>query len=359
MIVPQIQISQIQLNAGADLDSLVDQIKHWSLFGSLALTAAKSSQVPMLETALKSVGGLVDLMIGLDSYNEKDALTLLNAGASHILCDNADTDLGLVPDDRVRMVAKDASPDEAIPAGYLLSTNDASVDRVAELEMARFDCLVDVESLTADWITQFFKTVLVTDREDGLWSTVIVDPLGIALGLAYSNEESLHHAIENRVGTYWSRSRDGLWIKGETSGATQHLLNIRMDCDRDCLRFMVTQEAPGFCHRNTNSCFGEERTIQTVIQRLVDRMKDSDEKSFTRKLANDPAMLETKLLEEAKELSEASQADDQSEVAWEAADVLYFSLVAMLKNGVSLDQVYHELARRMNRVVRRKNKLEE
>ena len=95
------------------------------------------------------------------------------------------------------------------------------------------------------------------------------------------------------------------------------------------------------------------------MQRLVDRINDSDPKSFTRKLAGDAAMLETKLLEEAKELSDASQTDDDYEIAWEAADVLYFSLVAMLKNGVTLDRVYDELSRRMNRVVRRKNKLED
>ena len=177
-------------------------------------------------------------------------------------------------------------------------------------------------------------------------------------GLGFSNTESLAYAIENRVGTYYSRSRDGLWVKGETSGATQQLLGIRFDCDRDCLQFRVTQSAPGFCHRNSYTCFGEYRSIQTVMQRLVERINDADPKSFTRKLAGDAAMLETKLLEEAKELSDASQADDDYEIAWEAADVLYFSLVAMLKNGVTLDRVYDELSRRMNRVVRRKNKLE-
>jgi phosphoribosyl-ATP pyrophosphohydrolase/phosphoribosyl-AMP cyclohydrolase/histidinol dehydrogenase len=149
-----------------------------------------------------------------------------------------------------------------------------------------------------------------------------------------------------------------LWIKGETSGATQQLLGIRMDCDRDCLRFKVTQDPPGFCHLNTHTCFGEERTIESVVQRLIERINDSDEGSFTRKLANNAKMLEAKLLEEAQELSEASRLNDKHEIAWEAADVLYFSLVAMLKNGVTLDRVFQELARRMNRVVRRKNKLE-
>ena len=277
------------------------------------------------------------------------------------MCDTAVADAyETIPAERtIHSLAVD-TPDQAVPKNHLVRMSDPQPNRMAELEMARVDCLIDADFLVEnnDVIASFFEQVLVSDRLDGLWSTVIVDPLGVALGLAYSNAESLAYAIENRVGTYYSRSRDGLWVKGETSGATQQLLGIRFDCDRDCLQFRVTQSAPGFCHRNSYTCFGEYRSIQTVMQRLVERINDADPKSFTRKLAGDAAMLETKLLEEAKELSDASQADDDYEIAWEAADVLYFSLVAMLKNGVTLDRVYDELSRRMNRVVRRKNKLE-
>ena len=89
------------------------------------------------------------------------------------------------------------------------------------------------------------------------------------------------------------------------------------------------------------------------MSRLAERIESSNEKSFTHRLATDSSLLEKKLLEEAKELSDASQEDDRYEVAWETADVFYFSLVAMLKSGVGLDEVYAELARRINRVVRR------
>ena len=115
----------------------------------------------------------------------------------------------------------------------------------------------------------------------------------------------------------------------------------------------MTQDAPGFCHRNTHTCFGAERSIATVIQRLTERIHSPDAKSFTKKLAGDAELLQKKLLEEAQELAEAAQLDDRYEVAWEAADVMYFSLVAMLNNGVGLEEVYAELARRMNRIVRR------
>ena len=92
------------------------------------------------------------------------------------------------------------------------------------------------------------------------------------------------------------------------------------------------------------------------MQRLQQRISSSDEKSFTKTLVNDPKMLQAKLLEEAQELSIAESRED---ITWEAADVLYFSLVKMLGQGVTLEDVYQELARRMNRVVRRKNKLVE
>ncbi len=353
MIIPT-----ITYQSSVDPAELVQKLTHWSLFGTVALSGVEPADCESLETVVKRVGGLVDLGIELSQYDETVALALLNAGATTILSKDPQQDFGAVPDDRISFVIDDDSPDAAIPSGYLVALAQPSADRIGELEMARFDCLIDAQLLTADLITDFFKTVLVSDRPDELWSTIIVDPLGTALGLAYSNYESLHHAIENRVGTYWSRSRGGLWIKGETSGATQQMINIRMDCDRDCLRFMVTQDPPGFCHRDTHTCFGAERTIQAVMERLSSRINETDEKSFTRKLANDAKMLETKLLEEAKELSDASQQDDDYEIAWEAADVLYFSLVAMLKNGVTLERVHQELARRMNRVVRRKNKLE-
>ena len=348
MIIPR-----IKFNSEVETNELVDQLAHWSLFGQVALTGVGPGSVVALEPVVKRVGGRVDLIIELTEPNEPDALALLNAGANRILCDKNQSKLKSVPQDRVLLVEEESSPDEAVPKGHVLSLDQTTAERMAELEMARVDCLIDWEQLTPDLIADFFKTVLVTDRPDGLWSTVIVDPLGIALGLAYSNYESLIYAIEHRCGTYWSRSRDGLWIKGETSGATQQLLGVRMDCDRDCLRFQVTQDPPGFCHFDTHTCFGQERTIQSVMDRIAVRVNETDENSFTKKLASDPQMLETKLLEEAKELAEASQSADKHEIAHEAADVLYFALVAMLKNGVTLDGVYHELARRMNRVVRR------
>lgn len=358
MIIPSVKLPD---DSDQWANELVKQLEHWSLFGRVALTGISTRHVLPLEKVLEQVGGQADIMIELTDPADSDAILLLNAGATSVVAESFPEGLlPTVPEDRCVLKIVDDSSDQAIAKGSVIELAEPTAERIAELEMARIDCLVNIDDLddNPEMIADFLQKVLVTDREDGLWSTVIVDSIGTALGLAYSNYESLLHAIKHRCGAYWSRSRKGLWIKGETSGALQKLLGIRFDCDRDCLRFMVQQDPPGFCHLKTHSCFGEERTIAMVVQRLADRIQDTDEKSFTRKLANDAKMLEAKLLEEAQELSDASQTDDPHEVAWEAADVLYFSLVAMLKNGVSLDRVFQELARRMNRVVRRKNKLE-
>lgn len=364
MIIPVLKCPADQPDSNSDwVDSLVENIRHWSLLGSACLSiegTPSESLIADLEVVIKRIGGAVDLLIQSDHLAEDDALKLLNVGGSKIVCPSSFKEQAqIIPDERMIVLASETAA-ELTEGDYVLLDNPPTIDQVAALEKARVGTMISADWLDAnpDFIGQFFTAVLTSDRPDGLWPTVITDPLGIALGLAYSNAESLTHAIRTRQGTYWSRSRNGLWVKGATSGATQALLGVRLDCDRDCLRFTVTQDAPGFCHRNTHTCFGEERSIATVVQRLAERIADTDPKSFTRKLANDAQMLRTKLLEEAEELSEASQTDDVHEIAWEAADVLYFSLVAMLKNGVSLDKVHQELARRMNRVVRRKNKLE-
>ena len=327
MIVPQVTVDLGSL--AADDDQLVQQLKHWGFLGSVLLTvdgSANESLQKVIYQTIKKVSGFCDLLIQFEQADNEAAIEMLNVGGSQLVVGSAS-----------QMEAWPSVPRERIE----LVSDIEHLKPVSELEQQ------------PEIITQFFVSRLRSDRPDGFWPTVICDPLGVALGLAYSNEQSLAHAIATRQGTYWSRSRDELWIKGASSGATQQLLGIRTDCDSDCLRFTVTQGPPGFCHKKTYTCFGEERSIATVLQRLAERIESSNEKSFTRRLATDAKLLEKKLLEEAQELSEASQLDDRYEVAWETADVFYFSLVAMLKKGVGLEEVYAELARRMNRVVRR------
>ncbi len=190
---------------------------------------------------------------------------------------------------------------------------------------------------------------LVSDRPDGLWPTVVVDEHQRALGLAWSDVESLRAAVDRKAGVYHSRTR-GLWIKGETSGATQELLRIDPDCDRDALKFTVRQAGSGFCHLGTRTCWGHDAGLPALVRVLAGRLADAPAGSYTARLFSEPAVLEAKLLEEAGELAAAGT---RADVMHEAADVIFFALVAAVRAGVDLADIEGELDRRALAVTRR------
>lgn len=202
---------------------------------------------------------------------------------------------------------------------------------------------------------------LRSDRADGLWPTLVCDESGAALGLAYSDAESLEAAIGGRAGAYRSRRR-GLWRKGASSGNTQRLLRVDADCDRDALRFVVRQEGP-FCHEGSRSCFsrglsarsdpadGGLRALELSVRgRLTGETGASAAGSYTARLLADPALLAAKLREEADELARAEGAAD---AAAEAADVLYFLVVTLAAKGSSLAEAERVLDLRSLKVTRR------
>ncbi|MFT7669162.1 MAG: phosphoribosyl-ATP pyrophosphohydrolase/phosphoribosyl-AMP cyclohydrolase [Planctomycetota bacterium] len=223
-------------------------------------------------------------------------------------------------------------------------------EEIQELDSLGVDAQVGMALYTGRLgFAEGFAAPLHSDRPDGLWPTVVTDELGRALGLCYSNLESLRAATESRTGTYWSRRR-GLWKKGESSGATQELLRIDMDCDRDALRFVVRQSGAGFCHKGTATCWGKERGLPALLSTLNARKRLAPSGSYSRKLFDDQALLRAKLVEEAQELAEAESPGD---VAWEAADLFYFGLVAMARSGVSIAEVESILDRRALQLTRR------
>eukprot|EP01135_Chromosphaera_perkinsii_P012420 Nk52_evm31s2657 gene=Nk52_evmTU31s2657 len=191
---------------------------------------------------------------------------------------------------------------------------------------------------------------LVSDRPDGLFSTVVTDEQGVALGLVYSSTDSIVESIKTMKGVYNSRKR-GLWHKGETSGAIQYLKKVLVDCDRDCLNFVVEQKGAGFCHLETRTCFGPWHGIGDLARTIEERNVNAEPGSYTRRLLDDKKLLHAKILEEAEELVEAKTKD---EVAWECADVIYFALVKCISEGVPLAHVERELKRRSLKISRRK-----
>ncbi len=224
-----------------------------------------------------------------------------------------------------------------------------TAQEVADLDKLGIDAQVGMALYTGAMdLSEPLAGTLTSDRPDGLWPTVVVDERGVALGLAYSNAQSLRAAIAERRGIYWSRAR-GLWRKGETSGHTQTLLRVDADCDRDCLRFVVRQEgaAGAFCHAGTRTCWGVDWGTPALERRVRGAHPPC---SYTKRLLDDPDLLAAKLQEEAAELATAST---RAEVIHEAADVWYFTHVRMAAAGVSGADVERELDRRALRLSRR------
>jgi phosphoribosyl-ATP pyrophosphohydrolase len=223
-----------------------------------------------------------------------------------------------------------------------------TVEEIAELDRLGADAQVGMALYTggislADAIT----APLVSDRGAGLLPIGEVDEAGVALGLAWSSEETVRQAVETRRGVYQSRSR-GLWVKGETSGAVQELVAVAADCDRDTLRFTVRQHGAGFCHTGERTCWGADHGLGRLQRRIL--AIGDDPTSNTRKLLHDPPLLAAKIREEADELADT---EDRTQVVAEAADLLYFLMVKTASAGVGLDEIEAELARRERRVTRR------
>ena len=245
-----------------------------------------------------------------------------------------------------RAIVEAAAPAKVTIAGGVTELEElAELDRMgadAQVGMALYSGRMDLGDAIA--------ASLVSDRPDGLFPTVVADERGVALGLVYSSRESIRHAVAERRGIYWSRSRNSLWRKGEQSGHVQELLAVTPDCDRDALRFTVRQHGVGFCHLGCRTCFGEDGGLGALSRLLLDRRSHAPAGSYTARLFGDPALLAAKLREECEELIEAT---DREHVVHEAADVLYFTLARLAREGIGLDEVEAHLDRRHRRVTRR------
>ena len=198
-------------------------------------------------------------------------------------------------------------------------------------------------------IADAFLAPIISDRTDGLFPTVVSSHTGQTLGLVYSSFESVKESIISGKGVYQSR-KHGLWRKGESSGATQDVTRIRLDCDSDSLEFRVIQHGAGFCHLNRHSCFSESSGIPALESALKSRLQSAPEGSYTKRLFNDTDLLRSKIMEEADELCRATSKED---VAFEAADLLYFALTKCLAAGVNIADIERSLDRKAKKITRR------
>lgn len=197
-------------------------------------------------------------------------------------------------------------------------------------------------------VSKILCTAWSSDRPDSLIPTVVTDENGIALGLVYSSEESVGEALRTQTGVYQSRKR-GLWHKGASSGDTQDLVRISLDCDSDALKFVVRQKGR-FCHLEQFGCFGELKGIPRLEQTLKSRKESAPQGSYTARLFCDDKLLRAKIMEEAEELCDAK---DSKDVAFEAADLIYFALAKAVGAGVSLADIESSLDAKSWKVKRR------
>lgn len=193
-------------------------------------------------------------------------------------------------------------------------------------------------------LIETFVKILDFDKNDGLIPTIVQDATtNQVLMVAYSNRDSLKEAILTGRGVYYSRTRQELWIKGQTSGNTQTLIRMMPDCDLDSLLFLVDQKGTA-CHLNQYSCFRERQfTLTELLDTLRQRVEANTPHSYTARMARDEQVLLAKIREECEEVINYQ---DRSNLIWELADLYYFTLVLMARNGITLEEVTNELERR-------------
>lgn len=199
--------------------------------------------------------------------------------------------------------------------------------------------MIDIEKLKFD--------------EKGLIPAIVTDAKsGKVLTLAYMNRESLEISLEKKLTCFFSRSRNELWLKGGTSGNYQHIVSITADCDYDALVVKVEKDGPA-CHTGEESCFhntvyGEEPFSLEGLMKLIEgRKTEKKEGSYTTYLFEKGLdKILKKVGEESTEVIIAGKAEDKKETVYEIADLTYHVLVLMIQMGISLDDIYDELASR-------------
>ena len=192
--------------------------------------------------------------------------------------------------------------------------------------------------------------------ENGLIPAIVVDAKnGKVLTLAYMNKESLKISMEKGLTCFWSRSRQELWLKGETSGNYQHIVSITADCDRDALIVKVEKDGPA-CHLGTESCFNDvvwesderhEFSLDSLMTLIQGRKTEKKEGSYTTYLFEKGLdKILKKVGEESTEVIIAAKDQDRKETIYEIADLTYHVMVLMIEAGISLEDIHRELASR-------------
>ena len=197
---------------------------------------------------------------------------------------------------------------------------------------------------------------------DGLIPAIVVDAeSGEVLMLAYMNEESLKISIEKKLTCFYSRSRQKLWLKGETSGNYQHIVSVTADCDLDTLKIVVHKDGPA-CHTGNETCFfnpvlkengpaseenEEDFSLESLYELIKGRKSEKKEGSYTSYLFEKGLdKILKKVGEECTEVVIAGKGEDKAETIYEIADLTYHVMVLMVQMGISTEEIMNELRSR-------------
>ncbi len=402
MIVPSIDLMDgraVQLRRGAEkvLESPEDPrdlLRRFSLYGEVAVIDLDAALGRGDNRDLvRALCRLAPCRVGGGVRREEDAVDLIKAGAARVIIGTAASPelLRRLPREWV-MVALDARHGRTVDQGWRRDTGETPVGRARRLEpycsgflftqvevegtlggppldpvrellaaterpltvaggvgsladiraLERLGCDVQVGMAIYTGALDLDEAFTsVPDFTSGPLPTIAQDEDGRVLMLAWSTAGSLREALGSRRGVYYSRSRQALWRKGETSGHAQELLRARYDCDADALLFTVRQSGPA-CHTGRATCFGEPQRFDVrALRRIVAaRRSASPSRSYTARLLADRGLVRDKLREEA---GEACDAADRRNLVWELADLLYHATALMEAEGIGLDEVEAEL----------------
>jgi phosphoribosyl-AMP cyclohydrolase / phosphoribosyl-ATP pyrophosphohydrolase len=234
---------------------------------------------------------------------------------------------------------------EAVSCRVVVAGGVNSLDQIEVLERIGCDVQLGMALYTgAVSLPDAFVRCLDWKKTAGMIPVIAQSPAGEVLMLGYANQAAFEKTFETGKLTFFSRTRNTLWTKGETSGHCLEVVKLRADCDRDTVLATVVPHG-GVCHTGSFTCFGSDPDQRSSLERLyatiAERFASPRPGSYTATL--DHTRVREKVMEEAEELTEA---DGREEVIWEAADVLYFMSVLLYKEGISWQNIYDELDKR-------------
>lgn len=234
---------------------------------------------------------------------------------------------------------------QAVSCRLVVAGGVSSVDEIIQLEKLHCDVQLGMALYTgAVALKDAFIGCVDWEKTNNLVPVIAQSTTGQVLMMGYSNKEALEKTFATGNLTFWSRTRNVLWTKGETSGNTLSVQKLRLDCDRDTILATVVPKG-GTCHIGSWTCFSGEKDAESSLERLyaviADRFANPKPGSYTATLTGE--RVREKLMEEAEELTEA---EDHEEAVWECADLLYFMSVLMFQEKVTWKEVLDELDRR-------------